>query len=184
MVFRCPCAKGWQCDPVKEVCVPVEAGVADPSLGSDGGELETTGDTGPDATEIPDVIEIVDATRGDVAVTAPCAATVCDDGNPCTDDGCDAQQGCTFLPNSATCTDGNACTANDGCAASACTPGTALACADGNPCTDDGCDAAVPLRCSGRRRRRQASHPVAGRCAWWPGRGPALTVRCRHGPVP
>jgi len=44
----------------------------------------------------------------------------CDDGNPCTDDSCDAASGCVHTPNNAnTCTDGNACTA-DACVGGVC----------------------------------------------------------------
>jgi hypothetical protein len=65
---------------------------------------------------------------------------VCDDVNACTDDGCDAQTGCTFTPNDDPCTDGNACTDGDLCTDGACVPGEALPCDDLNLCTDDTCD--------------------------------------------
>jgi hypothetical protein len=96
------------------------------------------------------------------------------DGNPCTDDGCDATLGCN-PPNTAPCDDGNACTGPDVCAnrechgdpsaaAAACVGGstvcgpqacdpatgacitTPVNCDDMNPCTDDSCnpDAALP----------------------------------------
>jgi hypothetical protein len=96
------------------------------------------------------------------------------DGNPCTDDGCDATLGCN-PPNTAACDDGNACTGPDVCAnrechgdpsaaAAACVGGstvcgpqacdpatgacitTPVNCDDMNPCTDDSCnpDAALP----------------------------------------
>jgi hypothetical protein len=44
----------------------------------------------------------------------------CDDGNPCTDDGCDPASGCTHVPNTAPCDDGNPCTELDACLDSKC----------------------------------------------------------------
>jgi hypothetical protein len=67
----------------------------------------------------------------------------CDDGNPCTTDGCNPGSGCTHVGNTAPCDDGNACTVDDVCAAGSCASGSALACDDGNPCTRDSCDPAI-----------------------------------------
>ena len=64
----------------------------------------------------------------------------CDDKNPCTDDVCSAQTGCTFSANDAECSDGNACTTGDGCSKGACT-GAAKNCDDNVACTLDACDA-------------------------------------------
>ncbi len=56
----------------------------------------------------------------------------CDDGNPCTNDACDAVTGaCTYTPaDGAACDDGSACTVGDTCQASTCA-GTFKACAAG-----------------------------------------------------
>ncbi|TNF25185.1 MAG: hypothetical protein EP329_23480 [Deltaproteobacteria bacterium] len=61
----------------------------------------------------------------------------CDDGNPCTDDRCDPQDGCVHVPALAGggCDDGDPCTSGDVCAAGVCV-GT-NPCDDGNPCTRD-----------------------------------------------
>ena len=83
-------------------------------------------------------------TEGDACDGTACKAggqKKCDDGNPCTDDSCDAIAGCQAKPNVAACTDGSACTVGDKCASSLCQPGAGKSCDDGNPCTDDGCDA-------------------------------------------
>ncbi len=64
----------------------------------------------------------------------------CADGNPCTDDTCNPQSGCVFLPNTATCTDNNACTLGDTCAGAVCKPAAPSDCDDGNPCTTETCD--------------------------------------------
>ena len=64
----------------------------------------------------------------------------CADLNPCTDDSCDPNVGCSFVPNQAPCSDGNACTAADVCDSGSCGAGDDLDCDDQNPCTDDACD--------------------------------------------
>ena len=63
----------------------------------------------------------------------------CDDDEECTDDSCDPEVGCTFLPNADDCDDGSACTENDHCQNGACA-GDFVDCNDGNGCTDDFCD--------------------------------------------
>lgn len=88
----------------------------------------------------------------------------CDDGNPCTDEACDAVTlECVSTPNDANacsdgdlcttdlcasgvcvstplvCDDGNACTSPDRCTAGSCVSGPALDCNDGNTCTEDSC---------------------------------------------
>jgi hypothetical protein len=96
----------------------------------------------------------------------PGVSPLCEDGNPCTDDACDAQLGCLFVNNANPCVDGSLCTSNDVCrdgtctgipvvctdgnvcngeescnpATGACLAGSPLPCSDGNPCTDDLCD--------------------------------------------
>ena len=67
---------------------------------------------------------------------------ICNDGNGCTDDGCDTDSGCTFLPNSLACSDGNVCTVEDQCSDGNCAGGEPLVCNDQDPCTDDSCDPA------------------------------------------
>lgn len=64
----------------------------------------------------------------------------CDDGNPCTDDSCVAEEGCVNLPlDNVECLDGDACTQVDRCEAGVCV-GDPVLCDDTNPCTDDLCD--------------------------------------------
>ncbi len=77
--------------------------------------------------------------------------TVCDDGNACTDDICDAKSGgCNYFPTTAACDDGNACTVGDLCGVvslqgAKCIAGKpmlpAVDCDDKNPCTTETCDA-------------------------------------------
>jgi hypothetical protein len=73
----------------------------------------------------------------------PCVTARCDDGNPCTDDGCDSSSGTAVCDNDpvadgSACDDGDLCTEADTCQGGECTPGPG--CDDGNPCTDDTCD--------------------------------------------
>ena len=85
-------------------------------------------------------------TVGDHCIDGLCeggATLPCDDENPCTDDSCDADVGCKYIPNSLGCNDGDACTDGDHCAAGACLGGEPLDCDDGNVCTDNSCDPAI-----------------------------------------
>jgi len=74
------------------------------------------------------------------SVCLPGGPTVCDDSNPCTDDGCISPTGCSFIPNSATCDDGSVCSQNEACEGGACVAGSMLDCDDGDQCTADSCD--------------------------------------------
>ncbi len=72
-------------------------------------------------------------------VCTPGKPVSCIDGNACTDDACDPDEGCLHTPNEAPCSDGNVCTVDDACGAGECIPGTPLSCSDDNLCTDDSC---------------------------------------------
>ena len=64
----------------------------------------------------------------------------CDDGNPCTQDECLGEAGCSNEPISGgECLDGDACTIGDHCDGGVCL-GAPLNCDDLNPCTSDTCD--------------------------------------------
>ncbi len=85
----------------------------------------------------PDRSDIDSTTGCLVSGTAP-AGTPCNaDGNPCTDDVCDASGHCG-VPNTAPCSDGNACTTGDHCAAGQCTSGTPTVCTALDQCHDAG----------------------------------------------
>jgi len=83
-------------------------------------------------------------TTNDQCVESVCKGEplVCeDDGNFCTNDYCDPDEGCVHEFNDLPCDDGNPCTTNDHCMAGECIPGeTMFECDDGNPCTTDSCD--------------------------------------------
>ncbi|MEE2778951.1 MAG: hypothetical protein VYE15_00405, partial [Myxococcota bacterium] len=76
-------------------------------------------------------------------VCMPGSALLCDDTNPCTDDLCEPDTGCTHGVNQAPCDDGSACTINDTCDGGLCQGQLSDACLDYNPCTDDACDDAL-----------------------------------------
>ncbi len=113
-------------------------------LAADGG-LAVVGTTQPAPSELATGLVLrADAWgRTSCAASGLCAAkktSDCADVNPCTDDLCDADQGCLFAHNAVSCEDGDACTSGDVCETAACKPGGATDCDDGNDCTTDGCD--------------------------------------------
>ncbi len=68
-------------------------------------------------------------------------AAACGDDNPCTDDVCDPEEGCSNPNNTDECDDGDPCTENDACAEGACTA-TPKLCSDGLFCNGlETCDA-------------------------------------------
>jgi len=97
------------------------------------------------ATDMPDGTACSDGnlcTVGDACKSGECSQATevsCDDGNPCTMDGCSPTSGCTFNPAKLPCDDGNACTLGDTCVGGVCV-GIPVACEDGNPCTAGLCD--------------------------------------------
>ena len=88
-------------------------------------------------------------TEGDTCNGGLCLvgkAKLCNDGNLCSDDSCDAKLGCKAGANTKVCDDGNACTTSDVCGQLACAGQAVNApvfCSDTNPCTSDSCDAKV-----------------------------------------
>jgi len=85
-------------------------------------------------------------TMGDTCVGGECVSGPppdCDDGNPCTDDSCNALSGCVHLANQGVCDDGNECTQGDHCESGNCAYTQLLDCSDDDPCTDNSCDPAA-----------------------------------------
>jgi hypothetical protein len=68
---------------------------------------------------------------------------LCEDGNPCTYDICNADGSCAHEEHSDACDDGNMCTQNDVCIEGVCTGYNELNCSDGIDCTADTCDPTV-----------------------------------------
>ncbi len=63
----------------------------------------------------------------------------CDDNNPCTDDSCEPTSGCERTPRSGSCTDADPCTTGEQCMAGQCVGTGTIDCTDTNPCTNDRC---------------------------------------------
>jgi len=94
----------------------------------------------------PDLADSIDCTvdKCDEENNAPLHSpndTLCDDGDVCTDDSCDAQEGCQFADNQAGCDDLDPCTTDDACDDGECA-GTPKVCDDGLYCNGvETCDA-------------------------------------------
>ena len=68
------------------------------------------------------------------------AALKCNDNNGCTNDKCQAFQGCVFeVVDNVMCDDGNTCTTGDKCLGGKCIGAGTKTCDDGNACTNDDC---------------------------------------------
>ena len=83
-------------------------------------------------------------TKGDQCSDGDCipgGPDSCDDNNACTEDWCDAVEGCKHqsMPDVTSCSDNNECTTGDHCSQGACLAGQATNCNDMNPCTTDTC---------------------------------------------
>lgn len=87
-------------------------------------------------------------TQGDLCANGVCnvgKAVQCDDGKPCTTNGCDKKTGqcaASAVDDGVPCNDGTKCTEKDECKVGVC-KGKAVACGDDNACTEDNCDAKV-----------------------------------------
>lgn len=87
-----------------------------------------------------------------------CAGVTCDDGNPCTVDACNPNNGlCETTNNTAPCDDGDYCTTGDVCSGGVCQAGTPVNCPDdANPCNgteqcdpgDGSCTSVNPVVCA------------------------------------
>ena len=82
-----------------------------------------------------------DSCSGDGACLPDPLTLDCDDGNACTQNGCDVAKGCQTVNKVGPCEDGDPCTAGDTCATGQCVPGKKKDCEDASPCTIDFCDA-------------------------------------------
>ena len=78
-------------------------------------------------------------------VSGNCDPARCDDGDPCTADGCDGAGACTHSPaaNATPCDDGDVCTSGDVCGSGVCA-GAPVVCGADTPCFQTAaCDAAT-----------------------------------------
>jgi hypothetical protein len=128
------------------VCVSQSECVTSTCVSNVGCVLDPTPNEGMVCADNADVCDGIHECMGGTCLMAE-AALVCDDGNVCTLDTCNATTGCEYdasTNNGQTCDDGNACTIPDVCAAGTCT-GPTLDCDDANTCTIDTCN--VTLGC-------------------------------------
>lgn len=165
----------------------------------------TAVDAGSDGVVIPDggaITVAVDTVIGPWAEACKKAPKICDDGNPCTDDGCDNVTGCTAVVKA--CSDEDACTIdkcdiktgscshlpqacedNNACTEGSCVKDQgcafkAVTCGDGDNCTSDGCSPQIgcthaPLDCNdGMTCTQDACEPASG-CVH---KGPTGTAKC------
>lgn len=93
------------------------------------------GSQGSDTKIVPLMDGPVD---GPVAPRDTSSCPVCDDGDPCTDDICEAGGLCRYVPKN--CDDGDACT-DDRCEGGTCRH--TAKCVDNDACTDDSCEGGV-----------------------------------------
>lgn len=91
------------------------------------------------ASECP-VGGVCDVTSTTCTTCTPGSLSDCLDGDPCTQDACDAVLGCLHLAADATCTDGLLCTVGDVCFQGVCLAGGVTDCDDDEVCTTDSCD--------------------------------------------
>ncbi len=161
-----PCSDGNACT-TSDTCV---AGGCQGTFGGCNDDNPCTDDTCDPALgciNAPNALMCTDGsacTLGDQCaggVCLPGPPLSCQDGNPCTGDGCDPTLGCVFdVTQGAPCNDGNACTGDDACTAGGGCQGQDLGCEcsvdadcealeDGDPCNGTLiCDAdANPTTC-------------------------------------
>ena len=77
----------------------------------------------------------------------------CDDGDPCTIDGCTPNVGCTHTPHAGACDDGNPCTTGETCATGTCQGGSATVCGGATACVDAWCDATLGCQTQAKPNR-------------------------------
>ena len=115
-------------------------------------------------------------TLSDSCLDGVCAAGLaanCNDGNPCTDDSCEANGGCVHTDNSLACDDGDVCTVGNQCVGGECVATGILACDDGNVCTVDLCDSLIgcthqpgPGICDDGNSCTTGDHCDGGKCVF------------------
>ncbi len=133
----CDDANTNECDTCKSDCTPVAGHCEVCAAG---------GETDPDhcipCTKATDCDPSLCGSTACVAgVCTPSNPPSCDDGSPCTTDGCNPASGCTHAPK--VFDDGNACNGTETCDPATGEPvtGAAPACDDGDACTDgDHCE--------------------------------------------
>jgi len=106
----------------------------------------------------------------------------CDDGNVCTSDLCDPAAGCVSVANDgASCDDSNACTSGDVCAGTVCKGSAVPGCCAANADCDDGDACSIDTCVAGQCASKPRDCAVADRCL--AGFCDAATGACATAPV-
>ena len=98
----------------------VEPVDADAAVGTDAVVVDADSAAGTDAQSTDAQTGDADASDGGADVAPTCSAALCDDGNPCTDDGCDAGGKCVHGPKPGCGSTPAPCNKADGCATGVC----------------------------------------------------------------
>ncbi len=95
----------------------------------------------PDGARCEDGTQCTEDDRCQSGVCVPGPTKVCDDQNPCTNDGCNPETGnCTFFPvDGAPCEEAHECFVGNLCEDGICKRGAPRRCDDGDVCTVDEC---------------------------------------------
>lgn len=155
--YRCAdtadCPSGWVCE--SNLCFRMSSRT---DAGNDTaiGVLDSAVDADASFVDAPNDVAMLDSSF-DANTDATCTPGSCDDGNPCTDDVCEAS-GCVSTPNTAGCNDGSFCNGADTCAAGTCTPSGINPCGGSTVCDADA------SRCVGCRNDSDCPSDMLG--AW------------------
>ena len=138
----CDSASG--CESLPVICVgdgdPCKVDTCDPATG------QCVSGPAPDGQACGESGGTLEACVVALCESGACVASTmsCDDGEPCTEDGCTAGGGCVHSPAAvgSACDDGLPCTSGDVCTVEgACVGAVDAGCDDGDPCTTDTCAA-------------------------------------------
>jgi hypothetical protein len=137
--------------PAAKVCTPISGQCACNGLAIQSAAVTTCGSSGTcpgtrmckasgmGPCEVPAAVtETCNGVDDDCNGETDETSTSCDDGNPCSLDGCSGGK-CVHLPGAGTCVDTDPCTEDEACVGTGCV-GTPTLCDDNNPCTADSCD--------------------------------------------
>jgi len=117
-------------DPDEDDCVEFEC---DPLTGECQGKAKPADESCDDH----DVCTLLETCQAGLCVSD--AVVDCNDGQVCTADLCDPEDGCLYAPSLAPCDDGDACTVDDTCTEGLACVGAPMDCDDGDVCTGDSC---------------------------------------------
>lgn len=142
------CLATWACSTDENITPSLQdaGGIRSSDSKMDGALTETSSDLLPDSMDVSEDVSPQDASADtiEIEVGFHCSGKAdCNDGNLCTQDGCEFASGQCFhdVQLFFICDDENPCTVQDRCnKTGVCVGETQVKCFDGNPCTLDTCD--------------------------------------------